>query len=184
MLFRYGESRGAGAGGERIPHALPPGLPGVSAWDDEAVLEEGSGWEAHVRVHPVLLGRLLHSYRATVPARGQPLVCGAGGELWCCREVHQWKINESSAKPRTLSPKPWRKEVSQTSPHPHWQNLHRQEKQKKKRVFWSRGLSLVFNRGPNIGGRCQVCRLMLVRWALGTLLIRIIHTDWPQHCDQ
>lgn len=76
---RDGEPRSAGAGGPGLPHAVPPGLPRVSARDDEAVLEEGTGREAHLRVHPVLPGRLLHRHGATVPARGQPLDWPVGG---------------------------------------------------------------------------------------------------------
>lgn len=43
LLLRYGEPGGAGTGGERLPDALPPGMPRVSARDDEALLEEGAG---------------------------------------------------------------------------------------------------------------------------------------------
>lgn len=82
MLFlscRDGEPGSAGAGGPGLPHAVPPGLPRVAPRDDAAVLEEGPGREAHLRVHPVLLGRLLHRHGATVPARGQPLEWPVGG---------------------------------------------------------------------------------------------------------
>lgn len=80
VLCRDGESGGAGAGGARIPHALSPRLPGVSARDDEELLEKGAGREANVRVHPVLFGRLLHCHRATIPAWGQPLVRATASE--------------------------------------------------------------------------------------------------------
>lgn len=92
LSFRNGEPRSAWAGGPGLPHALSPGLPRVTPRDDEAVLEEGRGREAHLRVHPVLLRRLLHFHGAAVPARGQPLdwplgeegVEGWGGEalMW------------------------------------------------------------------------------------------------------
>jgi len=79
LFSRDGESRGPGAGRTRLPHALPPGVPRVPPWDDEALLEEGSGRKADLRIHPVVFGRLLHSHGATVPARRQPLVWGI---LW------------------------------------------------------------------------------------------------------
>lgn len=44
------------------------------------------------------------------------------------------------------------------------------------------GLSLAYLGTKYLGESVQVCRLVLVRWALGTLLIKVIH--WPQHCDQ
>lgn len=44
---RYGEQGGAGAGGARLPYALPTGMPRVFARADDAVLEEGCGREAH-----------------------------------------------------------------------------------------------------------------------------------------
>lgn len=89
LPFRNGEPRSAGAGGAGLPHALSPGLPRVPPRDDEAVLEEGPGREAHLRVHPVLPGRLLHRHGAAVPARGQPLDQPLGGRgvqhrgPWC-----------------------------------------------------------------------------------------------------
>lgn len=70
---RHGEPGGAGAGGARLPHALPPGVPGDPARDDEALLEEGPGREAHLRVPPVLPGGLLHRHRAAVPAWREPI---------------------------------------------------------------------------------------------------------------
>lgn len=167
LLLRHGESRGAGASGERVPHALPPGLPRVSSRDDEAVLEKGAGWEAHLRVHPVLLGRLLHSYRATVPAGGQPLVWGhlGRGELWHYREVHQRRsklgTTEKLSEAADALPKLQRKRFHKLV-HTHTGILAHARK-KKKGVFWSRGLSLVFTRGPNMGEGVQMCRLMLVR---------------------
>ena len=66
---RYGEPRGAGAGGARVQDAVPPGLPRVPPWIDESVLEEGPWRKTNVWVYPVLPGRLFHCYRATVPAR-------------------------------------------------------------------------------------------------------------------
>lgn len=75
LFLRHGEPGGAGTGGARLPHALPPGLPRVPARDDEALLEEGSGREAHLRVHPVLPGRLFHRHGATVPAWREPIAC-------------------------------------------------------------------------------------------------------------
>lgn len=80
FLPRYGKSRGTWAGRTRLPHALPPGLPRVPAWDDEALLEEGARRKADLWIHPVLFGRLLHSHRATVPARRQPLVWWIWGQ--------------------------------------------------------------------------------------------------------
>lgn len=76
VCSRYGESGGPWAGGTRLPNAMPPGMPRVPPWDDEAVLEEGARWKTDVWIHPVLFGRLLHSHRAAVPARGQPLEWG------------------------------------------------------------------------------------------------------------
>lgn len=76
VLLRDGEPGGSGAGGARLPHALPPELPRVAPRPDDAVLEEGAGREAHLRVHPVLPGRLLHGHGAAVPARGQPVAGG------------------------------------------------------------------------------------------------------------
>lgn len=75
LLLRHGEPWGTGAGGARLPHALPPGVPRVPARDDEALLEEGSGWEAHFRVPPVLPGGLFHRHRATVPTWREPIAC-------------------------------------------------------------------------------------------------------------
>ena len=40
-LVRYGEPRGAGAGGARVQDAMPAGLPRVPPRIDESVLEEG-----------------------------------------------------------------------------------------------------------------------------------------------
>lgn len=74
-LSRHEQPRGAGAGGARLPHALPPGVPRVPARDDEALLEERSGWEADLRVPPVLPGGLLHIHRATVPTWREPIAC-------------------------------------------------------------------------------------------------------------
>jgi len=71
--LRHGEPGGAGAGGARLPHAVPPGVPRVPARDDEGLLEEGPGREAHFRVPPVLPGGLFHRHRATVPAWGEPI---------------------------------------------------------------------------------------------------------------
>lgn len=71
LVPRYGEPGGPGAGGTRLPDAVSPGLPRVAARDDEALLEEGAGREADLRVHPVLLGGLLHRHGAPVPAGGQ-----------------------------------------------------------------------------------------------------------------
>lgn len=90
---RYGESRGPWAGRTGLPHALPPGLPRVPPWDDEAVLEEGARWKADLWIHPVLFGRLLHSHRAAVPARGQPLDWGGfgGGANPGITQRHQWR---------------------------------------------------------------------------------------------
>lgn len=73
FFLRYGEPGGAGAGGERLPHALPTGLPRVPSWDDEALLEERARREAHLRVPAVLPGGLFHRHRATVPAWRKPL---------------------------------------------------------------------------------------------------------------
>lgn len=85
FISRHGESWGTGAGRARLPHALPPGLPRVTPRDDETVLEEGARWKADLRVYPVLFRRLLHSYRATVPARRQPLVVGDLGRTLAYR---------------------------------------------------------------------------------------------------
>lgn len=40
-ISRYGEPRGAGAGGARVQDAMPAGLPRVPPRIDESVLEEG-----------------------------------------------------------------------------------------------------------------------------------------------
>lgn len=71
--FRHEQPRGSGAGGARLQDAVPPGLPHLSAWADAAVLEEGRRGAAHLRVPASLLGGLLHSHRASVPTRRQPL---------------------------------------------------------------------------------------------------------------
>lgn len=73
--LRHGEPWGTRTGGARIPHALPTGVPRVPARDDEPLLEEGPGREAHVRVPPVLPGGLFHSHRATVPTWRKPIAC-------------------------------------------------------------------------------------------------------------
>lgn len=73
LVFRHEQPRGAGAGGARLQDAVPPGLPHLAARADAAVLEEGRRGAAHLRVPASLLGGLLHSHRASVPARGQPL---------------------------------------------------------------------------------------------------------------
>lgn len=105
ILFfsRYGEQRGTGAGRSRLPHALPPGLPRVAAWDDEAVLEEGARRKADVRIHPVLPGRLLYSYRATIPAWGQPLVLG----FRLNSKVHWWRSKKCFTLKKQLKSRPW-----------------------------------------------------------------------------
>lgn len=92
---RYGQSRSTWAGGERLPHALPSGLSRVPPRDDEGLLEEGSGREADVRVHPVLFRRLLHGHRATVPAGRQPLE-GLWSKLCHCRETHRQSSEQRS----------------------------------------------------------------------------------------
>ena len=76
-LSRHEQPRGAGAGGARLPDAVPAGLPHVSARADGAVLEEGPGGEAHLRVPAGLFGGLLHCHGASVPAGGQPLSTAA-----------------------------------------------------------------------------------------------------------
>lgn len=47
-LCRDEQQRGAGTGGAWVSNAGSAGLPGVSARADAAVLEEGSGREAHL----------------------------------------------------------------------------------------------------------------------------------------
>ena len=76
-LSRHEQPRGAGAGGARLPDAVPAGLPHVPARADGAVLEEGPGGEAHLRVPAGLFGGLLHCHWASVPAGGQPLSTAA-----------------------------------------------------------------------------------------------------------
>ena len=48
FLVRYGEPRGAGPGGARVPDALPGRVPRLSARAHALVLEEGPGGEADV----------------------------------------------------------------------------------------------------------------------------------------
>lgn len=73
FAFRHEQPRGSGAGGARLQDAVPPGLPHLSARADAAVLEEGCRGATHLRVPASLLGGLLHSHRASVPTRRQPL---------------------------------------------------------------------------------------------------------------
>ncbi len=61
-LSRHEQPRGAGAGRARLPDAVPAGLPHVPARADGAVLEEGPGGEAHLRVPAGLFGGLLHCH--------------------------------------------------------------------------------------------------------------------------
>lgn len=168
MLFllpiRNGEPRSAGAGGAGLPHALSPGLPRVPPRDDEAVLEEGPGREAHLRVHPVLPGRLLHRHGAAVPARGQPLDQPLGGRgvqhrgpgcgfwgTWV--NIQGWGWGRGGAKGGFWANrmKPWwgctergidLKNYSTTT-----QVQKREEKKYKPAVFRRRGLSLVLDQG-------------------------------------
>lgn len=69
-ISRHEQPRGAGAGGARLPDAVPSGLPLVPARADGAVLEERPGGEAHLWVPAGLFGGLLHCHWASVPARG------------------------------------------------------------------------------------------------------------------
>lgn len=101
---RHGEPWGPGAGRTRLPDALPSGLPRVPPRDDAAVLEEGARRKAHLRVHPVLLGRLLHSHGATVPTRGQP-VDGRGNYCRRCRRLGRG-FDEAAEEGFTLPTRP------------------------------------------------------------------------------
>lgn len=164
VFSRYGESRGPGAGRARLSHALPPGVPRVPPWDDEAVLEEGARWKTYLRIHPVLFGRLLHSHRATVPAGGQPLVWGIWGANSGIIQRHisgdqssGWRI--TSANGRSLD-EAAEKEVLmlQTSPQPHWCICKCET-----RMFSEVEVCPLCTRGPNVWGSVQLCRSVLVR---------------------
>lgn len=59
---RHEQPRSPGAGGARLPDAVPAGLPHVPARADGAVLEERPGGETHLRVPAGLFGGLLHCH--------------------------------------------------------------------------------------------------------------------------
>lgn len=72
-LHRDGKQGGAGASGARLSDALSAGLPRVSAWINEAMLEEGPRREANLWIYSVIFRRLLYSNRATVPTWRQSI---------------------------------------------------------------------------------------------------------------
>lgn len=182
LSFRNGEPRSAWAGGPGLPHALSPGLPRVTPRDDEAVLEEGRGREAHLRVHPVLLRRLLHFHGAAVPARGQPLDWplgeeGVGGGRWCGFEVHGWTLRLGAVG--DLEQMGWSFDEAAQKERgidlTNFSTTTQVQKEKKCNVFRCRGLSLEYQ-----GTKCWMEESR--RPALPTTTTT--HTDWPQHCDQ
>lgn len=67
-LCRHEQPGGAGAGGTRLPDALSPGLPHLSARAHDPLLEKGPRRAAHFRILAGLPGRLLHCDRAPVSA--------------------------------------------------------------------------------------------------------------------
>lgn len=72
-LSRYGEPGGARPGGAWLQDAVPSRVPRIPSRADADLLEEGTRREAHLRVPAGLPGGLLYLYRASVPARREPV---------------------------------------------------------------------------------------------------------------
>lgn len=85
-LCRHEQPGGAGAGGARLQDALPAGLPHLSAWAHDPLLEKGPWRTPHFWVLAELPGRLLYRHRAPVPTWWKPVRPGSAcGERPCPR---------------------------------------------------------------------------------------------------